>query len=173
MSKQLENQYKKFEQDRKSLLDSLQSVQNEKLNMPPIEGKWSVIQILNHLIMAEYGTFGYLKKKIQAVDSLKKAGFLSWLGYQFIKIYLSLPLKTKAPKGIDEPTGNEKLVDVVAKWDKLRADWYQFLSQIKDDDLEKALFKHPFGNRLNIYQTIGFCDDHFKKHERQIRNILK
>lgn len=173
MSKKLESQYKKFEQDRKSLLDSLQSISNEKLNLPPAADKWSVIQILNHLIMAEYGTFGYLKKKIKAVDSLEKAGFTSWLGYQFIKINLALPIKTKAPKGIDQPAGDEKLVDVIAKWDKLRADWFQFLAQIKDGDLEKAIFKHPFGSRLNIYQTIGFCDDHFKKHEKQIKNILK
>lgn len=173
MGKQLENQFKKFEQDRKALLDSLKAVANDKLAQAPSPDKWSVIQILNHLVMAEYGTFGYMKKKILAVDSLEKAGFSSWLGVQFIKLYLALPLKTKAPKGIDQPAGNEKLEEVVAKWDKLRANWYEFLSQIKDDDLEKALFKHPFGNRLNIYQTIEFCDAHFKKHEKQIKNILK
>lgn len=173
MSKQLENQYKKFEQNRKSLLDSLQSVQGEKLNLPPAADKWSVIQILNHLIMAESGTFGYLKKKIQGIDSLEKTSFTNWFGYQLIKIYLVLPIKIKAPQGIAQPAGDEKLVDVIAKWDKLRADWYQFLTQIKDSDLEKAIFKHPFGSRLNIYQTIGFCDDHFKRHERQIKNILK
>lgn len=172
MNQQLDNQYQKFEQDRKSLLSSLQSISADKLCAQP-NGKWSVIQNLNHLILAEYGTLGYLKKKIQAVDTLEKAGFQSWLGYQFIRLYLVLPNKVKAPKGVDNPLNNETVEMIVAKWDKLRADWYQFLLQIPDNQLKKAIFKHPFGSRLNIYQTIGFCEGHFQRHERQIQQLLK
>jgi hypothetical protein len=172
MNQQLDNQYTKFEADRKNLLESLRSISQEKLNAQP-EGKWSVIQNLNHLVLAEYGTINYLKKKILAVDSLKKSGIKSWLGYQLICLYLILPNKVKAPKGVDNPENNETIATVTAKWDKLRAEWYQFLAQIPDNQLEKAIFRHPFGSRLNIYQTVGFCEAHFQRHAKQVRRLLQ
>lgn len=173
MNQQLENQFAEFESKRKALLAQLQSVTEEKLHIEP-HGKWSIIQNMNHLILSESGILIYLKKKIQGVDTLKEAGLASWFAYQLLLLYSVLPFKRKAPKGIDQPSNGEDLVTISTKWDKLRENWREFISQVPENQLNIAIFKHPFlSTRLNVYQTIGFMEAHFQRHARQIESILK
>jgi len=173
MNQQLENQFIELESKRKALLAQLQAITEEKLHVEP-NGKWSIIQNINHLILSESGILLYLKKKIQGIDTLKEANLASWLAYQLFRIYSVLPFKRKAPKGIDEPSNEEDLATISAKWDKLRENWKEFMNQVPDNQLKIAIFKHPFLDaRLNIYQTIGFMEAHFDRHTRQIKDILK
>ncbi|GAB4115593.1 MAG: hypothetical protein OHK0057_34990 [Thermoflexibacter sp.] len=173
MNQQLADQFAEFESKRKTLLSQLQAVAEKKLHVE-LHGKWSIIQNINHLILSESGILTYLQKKIQGVDTLKEAGLASWFAYQLVLLYSALPFKRKAPKGIDQPSNEEDLATISAKWDKLRENWREFISQVPENQLKIAIFKHPFlSTRLNIYQTIGFMEAHFERHSRQIENILK
>ena len=173
MNQQLENQFSAFEQKRKAMIADLRNLGAQKLHEQP-EGKWSAIQNINHLILSEAGVLMYLKKKMQGIDSLKEAGFRNWFAYQIVWFYTYLPLKVKAPKGLDNPSNEESLEEVEAKWDQLRASWKDFVSQLPEKQLNLAIFKHPMLKpRLNIYQSIGFCEAHFLRHKRQINNTLR
>jgi hypothetical protein len=173
MNQQLENQFNAFEQKRKGMIEELRKLGAQKLHEQP-QGKWSAIQNINHLILAEMGTLMYLKKKIQGADSLKNSGVKNWFAYQLVWFYTYLPLKVKAPKGLDNPSNEENLDELDAKWDKVRANWKEFVSQVPEKQLELAIFKHPLlSPRLNISQTIGFCEAHFLRHKRQIKRTLR
>lgn len=173
MNQQLESQFKGFEQKRKEMFAHLRTLEATKLHQQPAD-KWSVIQNINHLILSEIGTLTYLKKKIQAADTLKETGFANWFSYQLIYLYTILPIKIKAPKGLDSPSNEESLEIVEAKWDKVRANWQEFITQIPENQLELGIFKHPLVKaRFNIYQTIDFCEAHFDRHRKQIKNTLR
>lgn len=173
MNQQLENQFKRFEQKRKEMIANLLTLDVPQLYAQP-NGKWSAIQNINHLILTEIGTLMYLKKKIQAAGTLKKTGFSNWFAYQLIHLYTILPLKIKAPKGLDNPSNEDSLETVEAKWDKVRANWQEFITQIPENQLELAIFKHPLVKpRFNIYQTIDFCQAHLERHQKQIKNTLR
>jgi hypothetical protein len=173
MNQQFENQFNAFEQKRKSMIAELRNLGAQKLHEQP-NGQWSAIQNINHLILSELGTLMYLKKKIQGADSLKNSGIKNWFAYQLVWLYTYLPLKVKAPKGLDNPSNEESLEEVTAKWDKARASWKEFVSQLPEKQLELAIFKHPLlSPRLNIYQALGFCEAHFLRHKRQIHRTLR
>jgi hypothetical protein len=154
------------------MMSKLKSLSEEQLHVQP-NGKWSIIQNINHLILSEVGTLMYLKKKSQGIDTLKKSGFANWIAYQLVYFYTLLPIKIKAPKGLDSPSNTESLAAVDANWEKTRASWKEFISQMTDSQLEIAIFKHPLlSSRLNVYQTIGFCEAHFERHKKQINKII-
>ena len=67
----------RFTQERDSLLDELQGLPDEKLNSQPAPDKWSINQVLNHLLMAETGSLKYLQKKLSSDQKLPRIGLLN------------------------------------------------------------------------------------------------
>ena len=69
-----------------TLAGDLAGCSHEELSAKPSSGAWSVLDIIQHMMIAEKGSLAYVKKKTSYPDSLKKAGFsyqwrkLLWIG---------------------------------------------------------------------------------------------
>lgn len=59
-----------LETDRKHLLRELADVSDQWFNSNPLPGKWSISQILTHIITSERLTLLYMKKKSLGIDQL-------------------------------------------------------------------------------------------------------
>ena len=71
METKLKKKFELMEKDKIAIFQKIKGLDNDLLNSPPEPGKWSIIQILHHLIQAEEGTLNYIKKKTQSPEKLQ------------------------------------------------------------------------------------------------------
>src|SRR2546429_9308785 len=120
MEPRLQKLYSKVEDQRRDLLLSLNNLPTEKLNYH-LPGKWSINQIIAHLIAAENLSVKYLNKKILAVNEVEDTGLVEELKMVLLVASQRLPLKFKAPKVVVDQTINETdLSKLVKAWGKTR-----------------------------------------------------
>jgi hypothetical protein len=173
--KQLYEGLEKLNQALDKLIDLLTPYSDHVLNQSPGNQKWSPTQIMNHLLMSEKLSIAYCRKKLSFNPKLKRAGITSVFKTYIIRFYLYSPLKFKAPKLINTPflPATDTLDNIIIKWKAVRSDMKLFLEEIAESDLDKEIYKHPFGGRISILGMLSFMEAHFENHRKQIINALK
>jgi hypothetical protein len=173
MNQKFEKQFSEIENFRKATLAELAKYAESDLQKIPGVGRWSALQAIQHLVLAEQGTNKYLTKKVQGKDKVPFAGITNEIRIGLGKIILSLPLKFKAPDIVANPPANMGLQQTIQLWDATRLEFKSICNSLSDKDLNRELFKHPFFGRLNLYQTMNFFDFHSRRHARQATRTLK
>lgn len=162
-------------EDLSLLLQDLKDYSNERLNENPDENSWSVVQVLSHLYLAEKASFAYIKKKVQYSDGLSQTDLGAKARSLLLKFYLKTPFKFKAPKMVD--TAGEEAMnywELARNYDQLRKDLLVFLEgELPEELLNKQLYKHPVAGRTDLMGMLGFFDQHFQRHKKQIYRTLR
>jgi hypothetical protein len=94
---ELLSKYSSLENNRLKLMADLAPIDDHILSYKPSSDKWSIVQILFHLHSAEARSIGYVKKKMQAGESLNKTGLLAAARFTYMKWMLRSGVKWKAP----------------------------------------------------------------------------
>jgi hypothetical protein len=138
------------------------------------DGKWSISQILAHLIQAEELSLNYMKKKSLGIDTAGDTGLVEEVKFLVLKISQRLPLRYKAPAVLGEDGPPSMPFDnIVERWDALRDSLKIFLESIKDEQLKRKIYKHAVMGRLNVVQAVRFFDEHLIHHQPQINRLLQ
>lgn len=174
LNKSLKHQFDTIEAQREALIKRIANLSEESFNHQPEPGKWSIHQILAHLITGEKMTVQYIQKKIQGIDTSGNTGVLEEIKMAVLKISQRLPLKFKAPGVVIERTNvyasKEALID---DWNKTRAEFQALLEKIEDNQLRRKIYKHVVAGRLNILHATLFLKEHVTHHLPQINRLLK
>ena len=169
----LRQQFDQLENDRINLLNRLGEYSEDILNQKPGLEKWSVNQILIHLLTSEKLTLNYLKKKSLGINTLKDSGLLAEAKLSLLKISQRLPLRFKAPKFLKQNTPDPlSLPELTNQWNNSRNELLNFLESIGEENLRKLIYKHPVAGRFNVSQCLVFLREHFHHHLPQVRRIL-
>lgn len=173
MNAQLEQLFNKLESDREKLLTRIGNLPADKFNHSE-SGKWSIHQILAHLITAEKLSLQYLNKKFQGIAETKNSGVVEEIKMAVLKISQRLPFKFKAPKKVVEFTpAYPNLETLKEDWSALRKELRSFLEKIKDDQVNKKIYRHVFAGMLNSKQALVFFREHFIHHLPQINRLIR
>lgn len=173
MNTQLDKLFNSLETQRHQLL-RLANGAADRFNDSPSNNKWSLHQILAHLVAAEKLSIQYLGKKIQGIDSAEDSGIAENLKMIVLKASQRLPLKFNAPKPIVASTMTyNSLEELITEWDHTRAELKMLLENIKDDQLKRKVFKHVIVGKLNILQALQFLREHINHHLPQVKRLLK
>lgn len=172
MENRIKNKFERLEESRKALIRSIESVDENVLNIPPKPNKWSVNQILYHLQLSEYASYNYVTKKIKA-DHLTRNGIKSKMASLILKIALILPLKFKAPKVVSTPPENIDFNELSNTWEKNRMALWDLISTLPEETAHMNIYNHPAAGRFNLAQMLTFFQDHFDHHEKQVLRIIK
>ena len=173
MNNRLRVLYAQLEDDRTKLMVELAKTPDDKLSLKPTKNKWSINEILTHLITAEQLTVRYLKKKSLGVDQLRNSGVGEKIRYAILKISQRLPLKYKVPKHILSHTPEAlpfSQLDIV--WKTTRQDLEEFLDSIAEDNVNKLIYKHPVAGRFDVAQCLMFMREHYLHHLPQIKRLM-
>lgn len=159
----------------RQLFEELATYSDERLNRQPADGGWSAIQTLHHLILSEDLSLGYVRKKLSFNPAVEKVNFSTRLRSFLLAAYLNSPMKRQAPAMI---TGENlpafaTLADTRARWEEVRQDWTNYLSNLPDNLLDKQVYKQPFAGRLGWLQTLDFFEAHFQRHRKQASRAAK
>lgn len=173
MNTSLQNKFDVLESQRRQLLELVKNVGSEKLNHAPA-GKWSINQILAHLITAEKLSVMYIQKKILGITDAKDTGLWEDVKFLILKVSQRLPLKFKAPRTVVENTlSYTSFVELSADWEKTRAELKVLLEKFDDTQTKKRIYKHFLAGRLNIQHALLFLNEHITHHRPQINRLLK
>jgi hypothetical protein len=174
MNIKLQQLYDRLEVDRKILLAKVELVPDEKINRQPAPGKWSLGEVLSHIVASERGSTGYMKKKSLGIDQVDNSGIVESLKIGLLIASQRLPfLKFKAPKILLDHTPQLHSAEtIIRQWDKARTDLKTFLEAVEDKNLRKKIYKHPIAGRLDVVQAITFYREHIIHHSPQINRLL-
>jgi hypothetical protein len=166
--------FEKLEQQRAEITERIKSVPAEKFNHQPAPGKWSIAQILTHIITAEQLSLAYMKKKMPAIGELADSGISESIRLGLLIISQRIPaLKFKAPSVVVKGTpAPYTLQEALAKWEQHRVELKNFLETFEEKHARKVLYKHPVAGRFDTRQTIVFFREHIIHHLPQIKRLL-
>ncbi len=170
MHRSLTKLFDDVESQRQKLFDSLNGLSSEKLNLPSRAGKWSIAEILSHLLAAERLSLQYLRKKIQGIEMVEDSGWWEEIKMLFFIASQRLPgLKFKAPKGVVEGTPTLRdLQTLKHEWDLVRSELKKLLEQVPDNRINRKIYKHVRVGYINIKHTLIFFREHTVHHLPQI-----
>ena len=175
MNATFEKQFDRIDNKLTDLLEELKNYTHQELNRPPAPGKWSAMQTMHHLILAEGYALIYLQKKLSSnTHLLKKAGIKAWGRNLLLKTYLSVPFKFKAPGAVsgENLPKESSFWEVAKKWKQQRSDLRTFLQTIPPEIYKKEAYKHPVTGRTTLKGMLDFFEAHFDRHRKQIKRAL-
>ncbi len=174
MSPTFQSIYRELEQQRTEILTRISDLSSEKFNHNPAPGKWSLAQVLTHILIAEQLSLAYMEKKMLGISQLKNSGLSEAVRLGILKIVLRIPsLKFKAPAVVVRNTPSPLSVEeLIIRWEAHHLGLKTFLDKIDDKDEKKLLYKHPGAGRLNARQAMVSFREHIIHHWPQINRLL-
>jgi uncharacterized damage-inducible protein DinB len=174
MHAHLQTVFDSIEQEKDLLIDHVSGLTPEEYFKMPAPGKWSVAQIMTHLMVAEQLSLRYMKKKSLGINDVKDSGVIQELTFQLYNVLQRLPIKLRAPKTMLDHTPEPlPLADLKTQWGNFRSELKVFLSDIQDQHVRRMIYKHAFAGRLDVIQALRFFITHIHHHRPQIDRIIR
>ncbi len=173
MNSRLEELFDDLEVQREELLQGLKQISAEVLQKHPLE-KWSIAQILAHLIASEQLSVAYLNKKVLGIETTQNTGLVEEIKMITLMISQRLPFKFKAPRMVvDKTPAYDTMDQIILAWDNARIELKAVLEKFQDNQMKRKIYKHPVAGMLNIRQALRFFGEHITHHTPQVKNLLK
>jgi hypothetical protein len=172
MNAGLEKIFNELEKQRENIYFKIADLPSDQYSRS-VNGKWSIGQILTHLMTSERLSLLYMKKKSLGIKNLNDSGSLEAFKTFLLKISQRLPLRFTAPKFLiaHTPSALDK-EDLQLKWIRSRQELKNFLEKIEDQNVRKKIYKHPVAGRLDARQAMIFFYEHIRHHLPQIKRLL-
>ena len=166
--------FNEIESQREKTLDSVRHLTEGQLNGPFAPGKWSISQILSHVITAEQMSLHYIQKKVQGAKEASDTGLWEEIKINLLKISQRLPgLKFKAPQRVvDNTTVYYNLTSITKEWENVRSEFKSLLEKIPNQYVNRRLYRHPRAGYLNVKHALIFFREHIIHHTPQINKLL-
>lgn len=172
MNKNLETKFGELEKRRTELFGRLENLTEENLSYRIKADKWSITQIIFHLVKSEQLTLVAFNKNIADGGKLKKSGMMGKARHLGLSLALKSSLKFKAPEMLSNMPEKYDAKELDKKWGTIRKNFSESLDKVPDSMLDRAVFNHPKAGWLSAEQMVDFLGDHFDHHYRQIINLI-
>jgi len=158
-----------YAQNRLALLDDLANLNDDQLRRKPGPGEWSILQIVQHLVLAERDVMQYLPEPKELIA--RKRNLRARIFYVVVTLILRWNIRVPVPAKDMVPDGNTSLSELRQQWDKnLR--WFRgYLDSLEPEDLKRAVFSHPVAGPLTAPQAGKLAQLHFDAHLWQIKKV--
>lgn len=170
----LHKRFTVLENTRAQLLKELKRLHESQLAFKSAPEAWSILEVVEHLILVERASLSYLHKKRGDLASLKKLGRVdsAWRCF-LLACALRSPLKFKAPAKSVLPNSGQSLHELQTEWEELRLQWRTTLESLTPDMMRLPLSGHPVAGRFTAAQGLFWMAEHMRHHLKQIARIQK
>lgn len=155
---------------RADLLADVGRLDPVQVRFAPGPGRWSIAQVIEHLVLAEELTLRGLRSPRPAAD--RGLAVAATLRLALVKAVLrSRVLRVRTPaRGLD-PEGTATLDSLERRWAEAAAGLEGFLRDLPPARRAERLCRHAAAGWLTPGQMLDFLVLHLRHHHRQVRAI--
>ncbi|WP_342565882.1 DinB family protein [Paenibacillus sp. FSL R7-0345] len=150
---------------REQIYEAVSGLSSETLNQKPAEGKWSAVQVMEHLYLMEKAITAGIMQALSAdsdTTTEPKPYQLTLDRSRFIDAPAHLvPTEEFIPLG-----------DVRARLDQSRAALEAVLAQSDRDVWSRKVYPHPVFGIMDVAQWVDFVGIHEERHLAQLKEAL-
>ncbi|MDH3556777.1 MAG: DinB family protein [Deltaproteobacteria bacterium] len=163
---ELRDKFEMYDRTRRAFLDDLAGLNDGQLRVKPSPSEWSILQIVQHMVLAERDVMQYLPEPKELI--VRKRGLRARIFYVVVLFILRWGIRVPVPSEGMVPDGSTSLSELRQQWDEnLR--WFRgYLDSLRLEDLQHAVFSHPVAGPLTGPQAGTLAQYHFDAHLRQI-----
>jgi uncharacterized damage-inducible protein DinB len=173
MHKKISYHLKALDHSRQKMLEHLQNFSQHQLTFRPDENRWSMLDVINHLVLAEQRSYHFMANQRDPNRMPQKLGWDNPFRVLLMIAALRLPLKYKKPANVPGPQTDKDLEQLTREWQDAQAKLTAFVESLSEDMLHIPIFIHPFFKFLNIAQTLLFLREHIDHHLKQVKRIAR
>ncbi len=173
MKKDLHIKFEELEKSRIALFNQLDSLSEQEINFKNDPSKWSVVQIIFHLVKSEQLTVIAFSRNLEKTEKLRNSGIMGFFRHISLSIALKSSFRFKAPRMLSNMPDKYDIQELKNKWNTIRNNFSEALEKLPEPIVNKATFKHPLAGWLNSNQMLDFLNNHFDHHKRQIQNLIE
>ena len=152
------------------LLEEVTSLPSDLVVWKPAPDRWSILEIVEHLVLAEQDVLGDLEGLDQL--PLLNRELKHRLRFGLVMSVLRLRIPVKVPSRAMSPTGLRTLDELRAAWDRNHEQLRAFVAALDRDGEGRAVFRHPVTGPLTVREGIRMLGVHLETHRRQIRKLV-
>ena len=167
----LENRLQTFDDTRRRLLDEMEALDPALLVAKPVAGKWSMIEIIEHLVLAERAVFKGLPDPSRLVENRRELGHRG--RYLLVMFILTSSIRVRVPSPAMVPQGDRGLAELRCLWDESQRWLRSCIAHLGPGAGRKAVFEHPIAGPLTVSQAVRMGQVHVDGHVRQIRRLRR
>ena len=169
MPRTFESQLMVWADDRRRLLDEVERMEPERLTAKPLPGKWSILEIVEHLVVGDREVLQGLPKPSALVDRRRR--LRDRVGYRMVMFVLACHLPAKVPSPRYLPQGQSSLPDLRRDWNEMQQWLRSYVERLDQGDPATAVFGHPIAGPMTMQQVLDMGKLHLATHTRQIRRL--
>jgi len=151
------------------LLQHLDTLTAEMLYVKAGPEKWSIAEVIEHLVMAEEDMLAQITgaAAAQTLDPQDRSA----KNYHIVIKVMTKDIPVDVPDESMEPQGQCSLEELLERWGDTRQKTRAYIDGINSADAGDLVYRHPFAGPLDMAETLRFIDVHFDNHMRHIDNI--
>ncbi len=169
MLAEIKRTFESLEAKHRDLLGELDSLPSETLNYKPKPGRWSIVEVVEHLVIAEDDLLNQLTGGASAAD-LDRSQRSHEKFLTVIKV-MEKDVAVDVPDEKLEPRGQFTLEALLDRWDDIRQKMRAWIDGINSAKAGDLVYCHPFAGPLTMAETLRFVEVHFDNHMRHIEKI--
>ncbi len=170
MKDRIDQEIRWLDAKRSELLDELESLSPEALALRPETGKWSILEIVEHLVVAERDVFEGFPAVADLVDRRRRLKNRVTYLLVFFILRFGVPVRTPSPKMV--PQGGRALAELRLQWDENIRRLFTYSATPDREGLRRVVFQHPAAGPITLVQALTLDRMHLRNHARQIRRLL-
>jgi len=163
--------FQQLESVKEKYLKLIDGLDNETLNLKPERKKWSIAQILFHVIKGEQYVLISLLNSLKPETKIKTVGFSASIKSFVLNFLLKTNFKFKAPDTAQKVPNAVNTEELLNKWDEIRIKLKEACVNMPKNNYNKGIFKHPYIGMINLNQSLQFLLFHLNHHVKQISDL--
>lgn len=170
MERRLRAGWEAMERGKDEVLARVARHSPEERDRHPGPGRWSLGDVVEHLVRAE-GGMGTALAKAPTPDRPRVVAPGRWYRFPLLRVALWSGYRIKAPTESILPTRELPWHALLSRWEEQRRALDTWLRGVDPRLLADPRFKHPIVGWLTIPQALRFAGDHLAHHLQQIGRI--
>ncbi len=158
-----------IESKRARLLDRVAAMDPAVRTAHPRAGKWSILEIVEHLVRSEGAVFGD-PEALAALPALRRKPEHR-LRFPIVMVVLRFDIPVQAPSQALLPSGSTSLDELRSRWEANHAGFRRWLAGASGERLARPLFRHPIAGPMTTAQMLWMLEVHLDRHTRQIDTV--
>jgi hypothetical protein len=169
MLEDIQETFESLEKKYGKLLQHLNSLTDDVVSFKAGADQWSIIEVIEHLVMAEENMLEQLTGAASAttLDPRDRSA----KNFHIVIKVMTKDIPVDVPDESMEPHGQISLEELLGRWNDTRKKTRAYIDAINSADAGDLVYRHPFAGPLDMAETLRFIDVHFDNHMRHIEKI--